>query len=209
MVFQFWYDGASIGRSLGEIRPRRTNFFMYNFKVSLYLIHFNQEKFYELYCFNEFLFFKSIFHFFSSQSKWPFTQEIFNDFWFSDAMYCHHRMLFSHFSKSETEPEKRASPHEQVSVQKLSCVQNAWHVYVMSHFRNKKVYAWRNSLECPNQCQHRSGHSFGKKCKMRWKTKKILGFSKFIGTFYQVYNPYFLRVIYVATIVIVFPIFQQ
>ena len=141
MVFQFWYDGASIGRSLGKIRAGRTNFFMYNFKVSLYLIYFNQEKFYELWRFHEFLFFElmmlSIFYIYIFfQSKWPFTQEIFNDFWFSDAMYCHHRMLFSHFSKSETEPEKRASPHEQVSVQKLSCVQNAWHVYVMSHFRN-------------------------------------------------------------------------
>ena len=144
MVFQFWYDGTSIGRSLGKIRAGRTNFFMYNFKVSLYLIYFNQEKFYELWRFHEFLFLNLYSNFL--QSKWPFTQEIFNDFWFSDAMYCHHRMLFSHFSKSETEPEKRASPHEQVSVQKLSCVQNAWHVYVMSHFRNKKVYAWWNTL---------------------------------------------------------------
>ena len=135
MVFQFWYDGTSIGRSLGKIRARRTNFFVYNFKVSLCLIHFNQEKFYELYCFNEFLFFKSIFHFFSSQSKWPFTQEIFNDFWFSDAMYCHHRMLFSHFSKSETEPEKRASPHEQVSVCKnwAVCKTHDMCVYVCCH----------------------------------------------------------------------------
>ena len=110
----------------------------------------------------------SLYLFFFSQSKWPFTQEIFNDFWFSDAMYCHHRMLFSHFSKSETEPEKRASPHEQVSVQKLSCAQNAWHVYVMSLFRNKKVYAWWNSLY---QCQHRSGHSL-EGLEVRWDEKR-------------------------------------
>ena len=46
------------------------------------------------------------------QEKWHIAQEISHDFRISDALHCHHSLLFGNFSQSQTKQKKRTVAHE-------------------------------------------------------------------------------------------------